>query len=80
MLCLCDTDEKAPPFLSTKPMWVQCWTHTMLFEGVQYQPCVWLQTDSAFPRQESPIENGLYEDHETGKLCPKLIVSDFTDI
>ena len=52
----------------------------MLFETAQYQPCLWLQTDIAYPRQESPIKNDFYEDPETGKLYPKLIVSDFTDI
>ena len=54
----------------------------MLFGGAQYQPCVWLQADIACPRRESPIKNGLYvyEDPETGKLYPKLIMSDFTDI
>ena len=54
----------------------------MLLGGAQYQPCVWLQADIACPRQESSIQNGLlaYEDPEIGKLYPKLIVSDFTDI
>ena len=52
----------------------------MLFEGAQYQPCVWLQADFACHRHESPIENGLYGDPETGKLYPKFTVSDFTDI
>ena len=52
----------------------------MLFGGAQYYPCVWLQVYIACTKQESTIENGLYEDPETGKLYPKLIVSDFTDI
>ena len=52
----------------------------MLFGGAHRQPCVWLQADIACPRQESPIENGLYKDPETDKLYPKLIMSDFTDI
>ena len=34
----------------------------------------------ASPRQESPIGNGLYEDLETGKLYPELIVSDFKNL
>ena len=31
----------------------------MLFGGTQYQPYEWLQAYIAYPRQESPIQNGL---------------------
>ena len=43
----------------------------------QYQPCVWLQADTACPRQKSPIKKGLYayEDPKT-----ELIVSNFRDL
>ena len=46
---------------------------------------MWLQADFASPKQESPVGNDWYEDHQSGRLLPKLMVSDafpkdFTDI
>ena len=57
-LCPRVTGEKVLPALFSKPMLAQCWTVTMLLRGAQYQPCVSLQADIAYPRQESPIKNG----------------------
>ena len=54
----------------------------MLLGAAQYNSCVWIQADIDYPRQESLIKIvcNAYEDPETGKLYPKLIVNDFTYI